>query len=261
MDSRAAVIGVMTALTESSLRNLDHGDGAGPDSRGLFQQRATWGPVETRMDPAGASRLFFQALAQVPGWRQMRPWVAAQSVQRSAFVDGRNYAASYDLALRVERAVRTEATSTACVAPGTWSDADRTGLPGAEQAMGRAYILVGRHGYFQLCARLAANIWGRPRAGYASAADQWNAMVVSGNAHEDRQPPVGALLFWATSGHLGHVAVYLGGGRIVSNDIADRWPGEGGVYLVDVSDIEDRWGAQYLGWAPPVYAVAPSNKR
>jgi len=36
---RGQVLGVMAAIGESSLRVLDYGDVAGPDSRGLFQQR------------------------------------------------------------------------------------------------------------------------------------------------------------------------------------------------------------------------------
>ena len=46
-------IGVMTAIGESGLRVLDYGDAAGPDSRGLFQQRANgaWGSLADRMDP------------------------------------------------------------------------------------------------------------------------------------------------------------------------------------------------------------------
>jgi hypothetical protein len=261
MDRRGAVIGVMTALTESSLRNLDHGDDAGPDSRGLFQQRAAWGSQQARMDPSGASRLFFQALAQVPAWRQVPPWVAAQAVQRSAFADGRNYRSNYRLAVQVERAVGSLPAPRAACAASVQFGSGREQLPGADRAVARAYRLVGRHGYFQLCARLAANIWGRQTAGYASASDQWDAMVVSGNAHEDRRPPVGALLFWATIGRFGHVAVYVGGGLIVSNDIEDRRPGEGGVYLLDVSEIESRWGARYLGWAAPVYAASQADVR
>lgn len=129
-------------------------------------------------------------------------------------------------------------------------------LPGADQAIGRAMRLVGSHGYYQLCARLAANIWGRPRAGYFSAAEQWRQMVATNNAHpHDRQPPEGALVFWETGGPYGHVAVYLGDGRIVSNDIGDDVPGEGGVYLVDFALIESKWGATYLGWAPPIYST------
>jgi hypothetical protein len=40
--ARGQVIAVATAIQESSLRNLHHGDTAGPDSRGLFQQRTAW---------------------------------------------------------------------------------------------------------------------------------------------------------------------------------------------------------------------------
>jgi hypothetical protein len=129
-------------------------------------------------------------------------------------------------------------------------------IPGADDAVARALRLVGAHGYYQLCARLAANIWGRPRAGYLSAAEQWRQMVATGNSHiSDRHPPVGALLFWNTGGPYGHVAVYVGNGRIVSNDIGDQVPGEGGVYLVAFALIESKWGATYLGWAPPIYST------
>ncbi|WP_408954303.1 CHAP domain-containing protein [Kribbella solani] len=127
-------------------------------------------------------------------------------------------------------------------------------LPGADEAVARALRLVGSHGYYQLCARLAANIWGRPRAGYFSAAEQWRQMIATSQAHlRDRQPPTGALVFWHTGGPYGHVATYVGNGRIVSNDIGDSVPGEGGVYLVAFGVIESKWGATYLGWAPPSY--------
>ncbi|NUR29843.1 MAG: hypothetical protein HOV67_22025 [Kribbellaceae bacterium] len=242
------VIAVMTAMTESSLRNTDRGDAAGPDSRGLFQQRDGWGPVEVRMDPAAAAGLFYAALANVPGWRSMEPWTAAQAVQRSAFSDGANYRSNYDAAVRL---VAARPAAGAC---GNWGAGDTSQLPGAEVAVRRALGLVGSHGYYQLCARLASNVWGRPQSGYYSAAEQWSRMVDSGNAHpDDRRPPVGALVFWSTQGPYGHVAVYVGNGQIVSNDIGDRVPGLGGVYLVDVEAIEQKWGATYLGWAPPIY--------
>ena len=50
---RAASIALATAMQESKLRNIDHGDQAGPDSRGLFQQRPSqgWGTEEQVMDP------------------------------------------------------------------------------------------------------------------------------------------------------------------------------------------------------------------
>lgn len=101
LGSAGAVIGVMTALTESSLLNIDHGDEAGPDSRGLFQQRDSWGPSAVRMDPAGAASLFFDRLAAIDGWQDLAPWAAAQQVQHSAFADGSNYAARYQDALTI----------------------------------------------------------------------------------------------------------------------------------------------------------------
>lgn len=77
-------IGVMTAIGESGLRVLDYGDAAGPDSRGLFQQRDSWGPLSVRMDPTGSATLFFQRLLKVPGWQGMTPTEAAHAVQINA---------------------------------------------------------------------------------------------------------------------------------------------------------------------------------
>jgi hypothetical protein len=87
MTLQAQQVGVMTALGESGLRVLDHGDAAGPDSRGLFQQRDSWGSLGQRMDPTGSSMLFFTRLQTVDGWEQMTPSAAAHAVQRNADPD------------------------------------------------------------------------------------------------------------------------------------------------------------------------------
>ena len=77
----AQVLGVQTALQESSLRVLNYGDHVGPDSRGLFQQRDNWGPLEVRLDPLKSSLLFFEALMKVSGWEKMAPEDAIHAVQ------------------------------------------------------------------------------------------------------------------------------------------------------------------------------------
>jgi hypothetical protein len=77
-------IGVMTAMGESSLNNVDHGDAAGLDSRGLFQQRDSWGTLSQRMDPTSAATLFFRRLIQLSGWQQMIPTDVAHAIQRNA---------------------------------------------------------------------------------------------------------------------------------------------------------------------------------
>ena len=57
-------------MQESKLRNIGHGDLAGPDSRGLFQQRPSqgWGTQEQVMDPVYATNAFYDALVKVPGY-------------------------------------------------------------------------------------------------------------------------------------------------------------------------------------------------
>lgn len=79
---RAAIIALATARQESGLRSIDYGDQAGPDSRGLFQQRDSWGPLELRMNPAGAAGLFYKRLTTVAGWQTMSLGEAAWQVQR-----------------------------------------------------------------------------------------------------------------------------------------------------------------------------------
>lgn len=76
-------VGVMTAIGESKLRNLGYGDDAGPDSRGIFQQRdnGAWGTYEQRMDPYTAASMFYAKLVKVPGWKTMTPTQMAHAVQ------------------------------------------------------------------------------------------------------------------------------------------------------------------------------------
>lgn len=86
LPARAATIGLATALQESGLRNLDHGD---RDSLGLFQQRPSqgWGTAEQVQDPVYATGEFYDALVRVPGYPDLPITEAAQAVQRSAFPD------------------------------------------------------------------------------------------------------------------------------------------------------------------------------
>ncbi len=94
-------IGVMTAIGESSLRVVDHGDTAGPDSRGLFQQRANgaWGTYTDRMNPTVSATSFFTALAGVQGRDSVAPTIVAHTVQRNA--DPQHYTKYWDDAVAI----------------------------------------------------------------------------------------------------------------------------------------------------------------
>ncbi|MGW2475525.1 hypothetical protein [Streptomyces sp. NPDC001665] len=84
MPERAVTIALATALQESALHNLDHGD---RDSLGLFQQRPSqgWGTERQIMDPVYSAGKFYQHLAKVPGYSRLPLTEAAQRVQRSGF--------------------------------------------------------------------------------------------------------------------------------------------------------------------------------
>jgi hypothetical protein len=84
LPARAATIGIATAVQESSLRNLDHGD---RDSLGLFQQRPSqgWGTPEQVMDPIYAANAFYDVLVGIEGYESLEVTDASDRVQRSAF--------------------------------------------------------------------------------------------------------------------------------------------------------------------------------
>ncbi|WP_405665319.1 hypothetical protein OG379_25365 [Streptomyces sp. NBC_01166] len=86
LPERAVTIALATALQESTLRNLDHGD---RDSLGLFQQRPSqgWGTPEQIMDPVYSAGKFYEHLVEVPRYQDLKLTVAAQWVQKSAFPD------------------------------------------------------------------------------------------------------------------------------------------------------------------------------
>lgn len=104
---------------------------------------------------------------------------------------------------------------------------------------------------FNKCDHLAGDIWGYEEAsGYLSAKTHWDTAVAQGIAvFDDREPPLGALLFWETGRPFGHVATYIGNGMVVTN--------AGGEYGSNVyiyyADWYDKIGYNYLGWAPPVF--------
>lgn len=88
-EHRAAIVGIATALQESTLKNVHFGD---RDSLGLFQQRKPWGSAQDRTTPAVAARMFYtgghggqRGLTDFPSWWTQPVTVAAQEVQVSAF--------------------------------------------------------------------------------------------------------------------------------------------------------------------------------
>ena len=84
MPERAVTIALATALQESQLVNIQHGD---LDSLGLFQQRPSqgWRTKKEILDPTYAAGVFYEHLAKVDDYQKLPLTVAAQRVQRSGF--------------------------------------------------------------------------------------------------------------------------------------------------------------------------------
>ncbi|MDX3308309.1 heavy metal transporter [Streptomyces sp. NPDC054884] len=84
LPERAVAIALATAIQESALRNLAHGD---RDSLGLFQQRPSqgWGTEKQVTDPAYAADVFYKHLEKVRNYTELPLTVAAQRVQRSGY--------------------------------------------------------------------------------------------------------------------------------------------------------------------------------
>lgn len=84
LPERAVTIALATALQESGLRNITHGD---RDSLGLFQQRPSqgWGTEKEILDPTYSAGEFYDHLVKVSGYERLPLTVAAQRVQRSGY--------------------------------------------------------------------------------------------------------------------------------------------------------------------------------
>lgn len=110
LNVRDQTIGVMTAMGESSLKVIDYGDGPGPDSRGLFQQRANgaWGSYADRMDPYTSATNFFRALEKIDNRAGLAPTIAAHKVQINA--DPYHYEKYWPQAVEVVEALSGKTT-------------------------------------------------------------------------------------------------------------------------------------------------------
>ncbi|MBA8816825.1 hypothetical protein FHX48_001918 [Microbacterium halimionae] len=113
-DGRDQTIAVMTAMGESSLRNIDYGDwetsgvtnpdGSRTTSIGLFQQQDNWGSRDERLDPYAAATLFYRAMAaRVPDREGIDPTMIAHRTQIN--LDANHYARYWDAATRVTAAL------------------------------------------------------------------------------------------------------------------------------------------------------------
>ncbi|MBC7630551.1 endonuclease/exonuclease/phosphatase family protein [Aeromicrobium sp.] len=273
VNARGQTIAVMTAMGESSLTVLNRGDTSGPDSRGLFQQRDSWGTLADRMDPTASATLFYRALLRVEGWADLEPTLAAHRVQRNA--DPNHYEQFWDDAVQVVAAVTGQSPAQAGYgsAPGCsgGETTDAVWASGADcdfrnirtprnctQALNEAARIARasactntvRGGTWRRrCLEFVARAYGYASSGTPTALAQFRLMESKGLISTSKEIPAGALVYFSSSDPAGHIAIYAGNGQAFSNDYVR--PG-----CIDLTPMS-RMGAggRYLGWSPPVFPL------
>lgn len=203
-------IALMTALAESGLRNVSHGD---RDSVGLFQQRTSqgWGSIQQIMDPTYSAGKFYDALGKSA--RGANPWNTAQNVQRSAFANGSNYQAQWGLAQKAFNALNGAPAS-----GGTkTSISNNPGLSSWINANNNKYIDMDGY-YGAQCVDLYSKytssfVGGRPKpVGYAPEIFNNYDTSVYTRFDKNQAGRPGDVVVWGKGTYtpLGHVAVVVG---------------------------------------------------
>lgn len=259
------VVALMAAMTESSLRNLDHGD---RDSLGLFQMRPSqgWGSPAQLTDPTYAVNKFYDVLLTVPNWHGLPPGAAAQAVERSGFPD--RYTKHEQTAREILGAIRGVSCPTSA---GSSADGRRVSLPSNPRAetvinaalaqLGVPYAWAGgtatgpSRGTGRDVGVVGFDCSGLALYAYAQvgvAVPHQTQAIWRAFQPAIRDPPgvhPGDLILLSNNGHPGgihHVGIYLGDGKVV------HAPKSGDVVRIAENIWQSNyWSREFIGAVRP----------
>jgi hypothetical protein len=119
------------------------------------------------------------------------------------------------------------------------------GGPAGEAAVQWGMGRLGSRDWYRMCLAFVNQAWGSRIAGLqkSTARDSMNSVP----RRMDGTPPPGAAVYWDTGGWAGHVALSVGDGTELSNDIV----APGLISRVPAEDFASKWGAKYMGWYSP----------
>lgn len=119
------------------------------------------------------------------------------------------------------------------------------GGPAGQAAVRWGMGLVGSNGWYRRCLAFVNQAWGSRISGLMKATARISMNSVP--RRMDGTPPPGAAVYWDTGGSAGHVALSVGDGTELSNDIVSP----GMISRVPSSTFASKWGAKYMGWYSP----------
>jgi hypothetical protein len=217
LSPRAWQVAIQAGMTESGLHNLNYGD---RDSLGIFQMRPSmgWGTAEQLQDIPYQINKFYDVLLAVPDWDKQRPGESAQAVERSGFPD--RYHKWEPMAVNIVENVG-QVTDVAGCGQGVGNL-----LPPNQAAAAAIQFALGEQGKPYVWGATGPNSYdcsGLMLRAYEAAGITLDR--VSGDQFHDgamlpvRDAQPGDLLFWgydqSNPNTIHHVAMYLGGGKIV----------------------------------------------
>jgi len=290
---RAVYVALVAAVGESDLVNVGYGDKAGPDSRGLFQQRNTWGTVSQRMNPTWAAGAFMLGphqrgrggLLQLRGWETMSVTLAIHGVQINA--DPNHYTKFESRAAEIGKQAGIDFEAPAGAAPTgeTTPCAPSDAAPGAagvtapgsgpcpldrQHAPRRANardcnaaltwlaeaVRSGDSRWYRRCMALVAVAYGWSYSGNATAYLGARRVEAAGQMHTSRTGiPKGAVLWW-DGRRTGNSAGHV---AIYDGDgyiFSNDVKGHGTVGRVPWDFPEKQWGQRFMGWSSPYFPNA-----
>lgn len=292
LGGRATLIALTVAVGESDLINLDHGDTAGPDSRGIFQQRDSWGSLAQRMDPYQAAIGFFRGPARdgrggltgVPGWQQLSITNAGHQVQRNAdpnhYISFENRAKAIAAKAGIDldeaatgntgdsngpgtpdgyaRCQRSGGTNPAPPVLGTGDcPLDQAGGTSCNAAIAWAMSQINAPSgtWHNWCLKFVSEAYGRPFGSYMSAFEAATALQRAGKMYltDVDSIPRGAILWWDGTA-VGNPAGHVA--VYVGNRMiltTDATPGQVGILSWEAVAM---WHQRFLGYTAPTSANA-----
>ncbi len=275
---RVIYLAAVAAVGESDLINVNYGDRAGPDSRGLFQQRTSWGTLAQRMDPAYATKSFLLGRGQhgagglldLKDWNTLPVTITIHRVQNNA--DPNHYTKFEPRAREIaaQAGVDLDAPATAddaligggqtgCMAPAATTSsraAPKTGsgvcpldgmsAPGRKnphdcnQAIAylQEQMTSGSHAWRRRCLALVAVAYGWDASGIPTAYQAAMIMKSAGQLHSNRENIPRGAIIWWDGRATGNTA-----GHVAIYD------GNGHIYSNDVPITDGRVGQ--VPWTYP----------
>lgn len=132
-----------------------------------------------------------------------------------------------------------------------------SGLVGSGKAIAWAKIYLGQPKDAGLCLAFVYDAWLSAGVNIGSSDDPvtyWNNTPRNYAKHTDQNPPAGAMVFWGANsfpgGGEGHVAISLGGGKVISTAAYPDPTTNKNVFIFSLSQVNPKT-YNYKGWMMP----------